>query len=153
MNGWQIGLLLLATIVLAFVGGRCSKTDDSIGRDTVETVRLDTVQLERIVYRNLPARHDTVYLQAETTWGDTNRTFGVVHSIDTVFAGHNDSLRVEYLEPEGVFNLDFRPGPRVIEVRDTIIYVPKPYAVEIPSIPWIIGGVAVGFAFGLWVAQ
>lgn len=155
MTGWQIAALILVVLILSFVTGRFTAPESIVRSDTVEVVKVDTFQIQKIVYRNLPAKHETVYVKPDTSfsWGDDNRPIAVIHSVDTVFSSHNDSLRVEYIEPDAVFNLAFRPGPRLVQTVDTIIYVPKPYPVETVSMPWVVGSVAIGIGLGVLFAK
>jgi hypothetical protein len=123
----------------------CSQPETvTIPRDTVTITveRIDTLIIERTVYKRLPARIDTVYLE--------NNQRLVTASADTI-TSEGDTVAVQYFfPPENYFSISLNYAPREIKVRDKYITITNDVIHHRPNV-WqklLYGslGAAVGYS-------
>lgn len=90
--------------------------------DTTFVTKTIEVPIERIVYRHLPAKIETLLIG-----GDNVIHRQLIAHIDTLIK--NDTISVAYyFPPANFFNINLRPAPRLIEYRDN--YVLKTVEIE-----------------------
>ncbi len=137
-------VLLFVTGLVGWTWGRSELRKDIAlaPRDTISHVDTVIAHVPEIKYVHLPARIDTV---RDTTYIEQPV---LVASIDTVMAVHKDTLRVEYFFPPlNFFNVDFKPGPIPVLIKTET--VTKTVIESEISLPWVLGGVAVGVVTGI----
>ena len=125
-----------------------SPEPEIIVRSKTEVV-LDTLEVENIVYKQLPAEIDTVFVYEDgDQWefveeGETGLAVEVA-STDTVFEDYG-KLHVDYLFPPlNYFDLEFDPFPKVSEtiVQTKTIQVPKQLKFYETQKAGFVGGIA-----------
>jgi hypothetical protein len=108
--------MLIAACAACFGAGYSLKKVTTVFVDVPRT-ETDTlyVEVEKMVYTHLPAKHDTIWQDLVVSVHDTLYAPIDVASIDTVLqAGgvkYGDLLVAYYLPPADWFNMDFQPAP------------------------------------------
>ena len=103
-------LLLSWTLRYAFPVYR-----DKITNDTIYVAETTKVFIPKIVYRQLPAQLDTIFI-------DSSKQSLVFAKLDTVLPPNNDTLSIKYnFPPINTFSVAFAPTPKQVVYQDKVI--------------------------------
>jgi hypothetical protein len=136
--------LFVGAVIGAYYFGRSNALKDvQLAKpDTVTVVEVLKVEVPKYIYRTLPAKVETVYVEQVPE---------IIATVDTVFLPSQDSLSLAYFYSSQRFAMDFRPGPIRTEYKKE--FITKTVVEYYPDLAWTIGGTAGGFILGLLVKK
>jgi hypothetical protein len=138
-----IGVALACIVATVFITRHVVLQDVQLApADTVRVVDTLTIRVPKYIYRTLPAKVETVYVETVPE---------IIATVDTVFMPSADSLSLAYFYSSQRFAMDFRPGPIRTEIRKE--FITKTVVEYHPDMAWTIGGTAGGFILGLLVKK